>query len=67
MLVISRRPGEAVLIGATIEIDIVEVNGHRLETRCAISVVDDSGADQQLTCKKRPDGSAHVQQLIVDN
>jgi hypothetical protein len=63
MLVVTRRPGEAVLIGDSIELHIVDVDGRHLETRCAISIVDENGDDQQLTCKTRPDGIARVARI----
>jgi len=48
MLVLTRRPGEAIQIGDNIEILIVDVDGLDLETRCAISIIGADGDDLRV-------------------
>jgi hypothetical protein len=48
MLVLTRRPGESILIGDHIEVLIVAVDWTELEARCAINVRDDDGNDVPL-------------------
>jgi hypothetical protein len=62
MLVLTRRPGESVLIGENIEVMIVDVDWMDLETRCAISVCDEDGNDQRLQHAKTPTGVTIVRQ-----
>jgi hypothetical protein len=63
MLVLTRRPGESLLIGETIELQIVDVDWPELETRCAIQVMDPEGNELALRCVKTRDGSLRV----IDN
>jgi hypothetical protein len=60
MLVITRRPGESLLIGDSIELNIVDIDWRTLETRCALSVIDQQGEELWLRCEKRRDGVALV-------
>jgi hypothetical protein len=62
MLVITRRPGESVLIGENIEVLIVDVDWMDLETRCAISVRDEDGNDMPLQHAKPHTGLTVVRQ-----
>jgi Global regulator protein family len=62
MLVLTRRPGESVLIGENIEVMIVDVDGMDLEARCAISVCDDDGNDLPLQHAKPQAGLTVVRQ-----
>ena len=48
MLVLTRRPGEAIFIGDHLEIMIVDVDWQDLEARFAIGVIDAEGNDLQL-------------------
>jgi len=48
MLILSRRPGESLVIGDKVEIMIVDVDGLDVETRCAITVRDNDGNDLPL-------------------
>ena len=55
MLVLTRRPGEAVFIGDHLEIMIVATDWHDLEARFAVSVIDADGNDLRLRpIKSRP-------------
>jgi hypothetical protein len=63
MLVLTRRAGESLLIGETIELQIVDVDGPELETRCAIQVMDADGNELALRCVKSREGAVR----IVDN
>lgn len=55
MLVLTRRPGEAVFIGDHLEIMIVDADWQGLEARLAVSVIDADGNDTQLRpAKARP-------------
>jgi Global regulator protein family len=63
MLVLTRRAGEALLIGETIELQIVDVDGTQLETRCAVQITDADGNEVALRCVKSRDGTAR----IIDN
>ena len=60
MLVLTRRPGETVLIGDAIEIQIVDVDHRDLDMRCAVSVIDEEGYELPLRCTNRRDGVALV-------
>ena len=60
MLVLTRRPGESVMIGETIELHIVAVEWSEPETRCAIQIMDADGNELALRCVKSRDGSLHV-------
>jgi Global regulator protein family len=62
MLVLTRRPGESVLIGENIEVMIVDVDWMDLEMRCAISVCDDDGNDLPLQHAKPQAGLTVVRQ-----
>jgi Global regulator protein family len=63
MLVLTRRPGEAIQIGDNIEILIVDVDGKDLETRCAISVIGADGDDLRLQDVKRADGVTVIRSM----
>lgn len=65
MLVITRRPGESVFIGAAIELHIVAVDARDRDTRCAISIIDANGDEVALVCSSRPDGVAVVRTPAV--
>ena len=60
MLVLTRRPGESILIGESIEVRIVDVDAHDLDARFAISAIDVHGDELHLCCVTRPDGTALV-------
>jgi hypothetical protein len=60
MLVLTRRPGESVLIGDDIEVQVVDVDPRDLDMRCAVSVIDDQGYELSLRCVNRRDGVAVV-------
>lgn len=60
MLVLTRRPGESVLIGDAIEIQVVDVDPRDLDMRCAVSVIDEEGYEVPLRCTNRRDGVAVV-------
>jgi Global regulator protein family len=62
MLVLTRRPGESVLIGENIEVMIVDVDCMDLATRCAISVCDEDGNDLPLQHAKTQAGVTIVRQ-----
>jgi hypothetical protein len=62
MLVLTRRPGESILIGENIEVMIVDVDWMDLETRCAISVSDEDGNDLPLQYAKAQAGVTIVRQ-----
>ena len=60
MLTVTRRPGESLLIGDSIEICIVDTNWRRPDARCALSIVDDQGEELALRCTTRRDGTVVV-------
>jgi Global regulator protein family len=60
MLVLTRRPGESLLIGETIEVQIVDVDWPELQARCAIQVMDADGNELALRCVKTRDGKLRV-------
>ena len=62
MLVLNRRPGEAIQIGDNIEVLIVHVDGMDLEARCAISVIGEDGDDLRLQHIKR---SGRVTSILI--
>jgi hypothetical protein len=63
MLVLTRRPGESILIGDNIEILIVAVDWLKLETRCAINVRDDDGNDVRLQHARTPSGATVIREI----
>jgi hypothetical protein len=63
MLVLTRRPGEAIQIGDNIEILIVDVDGMDLETRCAISVIGADGDDLRLQDVKQAGGVTVIRSM----
>jgi hypothetical protein len=60
MLVLTRRPGEAILIGESIEVRIIDADWRTLEACCAISIIDDQGHELQLRYATRRDGTAII-------
>jgi Global regulator protein family len=60
MLVLTRRPGEAIFIGDHLEIMIVDADWQDLEARFAISAIDAEGNDLRLQPIKTRAGSTVV-------
>lgn len=60
MLIVTRRPGESLLIGESIEVCIVDTDWRRPKARCAISVIDDQGEEIALRCTTTRDGTVVV-------
>ncbi len=60
MLIVTRRPGESVLIGDSIEVRIVDADWREPDARCAISIVDEKGDELALRCSTKRDGTAVV-------
>lgn len=60
MLVITRRPGESIFIGESIELRIVDIDWRLANIRCALSAIDQHGEELALGCATRRDGVAVV-------
>jgi len=62
MLIVSRRPGESIVIGDNIELMIVDVDWFDIETRCAITVRDGDGNDLPLQHQRMLSGVTIVRE-----
>ena len=58
MLVLTRRPGESVVIADTFEVQVLDVDGRNLAVTCAVAAKD--ALDEKLLCFTRPNGTAIV-------
>jgi hypothetical protein len=58
MLVLTRRPGESVVIADTFELQVLDVDPHGLSVTCAVAAND--ARDAKLRCVVRPNGTASV-------